>query len=173
MMVFSLVFIYVYASAPLDFLTAPYSIIAPVSITIWRHIPIITCDVQTLLRFTILSGNVFPAFVAFSSHIRPCILYILYVINIVCMHKHTPDRTTDCRPSGESKIDMIPTENRKPTLISVIISRTHQFASVCPIRVETYPFLLHPLQRVTRITSLCSVCGKYIPKTERAYTLCE
>lgn len=101
-------------------------------------------------------------------------LYIIYIIrHKYRVHAQTHTRPTDCRPSGESKIDMIPTENRKPTLISVIISRTHQFASVCPIRVETYPFLLHPLQRVTRITSLCSVCGKYILKTERAYTLCE
>jgi len=71
-------------------------------------------------------------------------------------------RPTDRRPLGESNTDMIPTENRKPTLISVIISRTHQFASVCPTRAETYPFLLHPLQRVTRITSLCSVWKMYI-----------
>jgi len=103
------------------------------------------------------------------------LVYYFIIRHKYRVHAQTHTRPTDRRPFGESKIDMIPTENRKPTLISVIISRTHQFASVYPIRVEeTYPFLLHPLQRVTRITSLCSVwklyakngaCVHYVNKT--------
>lgn len=86
---------------------------------------------------TLYSSQYCPeTFSRLSSPVRPirtCIY--MYGTHIYIVHAQTLTRThIHTRPTAaclENPKSMWPTENRKPTLISVIISYTHQFASSC------------------------------------------
>lgn len=78
------------------------------------------------LQYYIQSGNVFPAFVVLASTYT--YMYVVYY-NMAYAQTHSLDQQPP-RLFGVSKIDMTDC-NRKPTLISVIISCIQQFAPTC------------------------------------------